>query len=148
MRAYGIKNYNQYYLTLWGCHKPTTNPVLKTIVSAFFDIYSIFSGLITVAATVALFSTLMNSLFGISTFIASLGGVILFAVLTVNGAGFLRKFNTVMTLSLLICLAALLFAVISDRGSTLFSRIGNFSEGIDWTGPNVTVGAHFAMFLS
>lgn len=148
VRAYDIKNYNQYYLTLWGCHKPTTNPVLKTIVSAFFDVYSIFSGLITVAATVALFSTLMNSLFGISTFIASLGGVILFAVLTVNGAGFLRKFNTVMTLSLLICLAALLFAVISDRGGTLFSRIGNFSEGIDWTGPNVTVGAHFAMFLS
>ena len=146
VRSYGIKNYNQYYLTLWGVHKPTSNPFLKGFVTVFFDIYSLCSGLITVAATVALFSTLMNSLFGIPTLAASLGGVVLFAVLTVNGAGFLRKFNTLMTLSLLVCLAALLFAVIYDRGDVLASRLGNFSEGTDWTG--TTVAAHFSMFLS
>lgn len=148
VRAYNIKNYNQYYLTLWGCHRPETSPVLKVGVSAFFDVYSLFSGLITVAATLALFATLMNSLFGIPKFVASLGGVILFAFLTVNGAGFLRKFNTIMTLSLLVSLAALFFAVLSDRGDVLASRIGNFEEGVDWTGPTVTVAAHFSMFLS
>ena len=115
-------------------------------VTIFFDIYSLCSGLITVAATVALFGTLMNSLFGIPTLIANIGGVILFAFLTVNGAGVLRKFNTVMTISLLVCLATMLFAVMVNRGDVLAARIGNFNEGVDWTG--TTVAAHFSMFLS
>ncbi|MBC8535724.1 hypothetical protein [Feifania hominis] len=146
VRSYKIKNYSQYYTTLWGVHRPGTNPVLKGVVTVFFDIYSLFSGLITVAATVALFATLMNSLFNIPVFVASLGGVILFAILTVNGAGFLRKFNTLMTVSLLVCLAALLFAVIANRGDVLAERLGNFQIGTDWTG--TTVMAHFGMFLS
>ena len=146
VRAYGVKNYNQYYLALWGLHKPDSNRFLRMFVTIFFDIYSLCSGLITVAATVALFGTLMNSLFGIPTMVANIGGVILFAFLTVNGAAFLRKFNTVMTLSLLVCLGTMLFAVILNRGDVLASRIGNFSEGVDWTG--TTVAAHFSMFLS
>lgn len=146
VRAYDIKNYNQYYLTLWGMHKPDSNPILRAIVTVFFDIYSLCSGLITVAATVALFATLMNSLFAVPKFAASAVGVILFAYLTINGAGFLRKFNTVMTLSLLACLSALLIAVFINRGDMLAARLGNFQEGTDWTG--TTVAAHFSMFLS
>ena len=86
VRAYKITNYNAYYLALYGLQKPGANPILKGIVTVFFDIYTMMMGLVTVAATVALFSELMNTLLGIPSTIASIAGVLLFAVLTIYGA--------------------------------------------------------------
>lgn len=146
VRAYKVNNYNEYYLALYGVHKPDSNPVAKGAVTVFFDIFTMLKGLVNVAATVALFTELMNSLLGIPTLAASAMGILLFAVLTIYGAGFLRKFNTLMTVSLIVCLAAILFAVIKIRGAELAGLIGNFNEGLDWSG--TTVKAHFLMFLS
>ena len=146
VRAFKIKNYNEYYLTLWNLNRPDANKGLKVAVSTVYDIYSLCSGLITVAATIALFGTLMNTLFGIPNLAACIAGAVLFSFLTMNGAAFLRKFNSVMTISLLVCITAILIAVIGDRGAVLSERLGNFNIGADWTGTNVK--AHFAMFLS
>ena len=146
VRAYKVNNYNEYYLALYGVHKPDSNPVAKGAVTVFFDIFTMLKGLVNVAATVALFTELMNSLLGIPMLAASAMGILLFAVLTIYGAGFLRKFNTLMTVSLIVCLAAILFAVIKIRGTELAGLIGNFNEGLDWSG--TTVKAHFLMFLS
>lgn len=146
VRAYKVDNYNSYYLALYGLDKPDSNPVLKVIVTVVFDIYTLLLGLVTVAATVALFAELMNALFGIPIFWGSVMAVLLFAALTIYGAGFLRKFNTVMTISLLVCLAAILISVISIRGDVLAERIGNFHIGVDWT--KTTVADHFKMFLA
>lgn len=146
IRVYKVKNYNEYYLALYNVHKPDSNPIAKTGVTVFFDIFTMLKGLVNVAATVALFTELMNALLGIPTTIASIMGILLFAVLTIYGAGFLRKFNTFMTVSLILCLAAILIGVIAIRGDVLMSRIGNFEVGTDWTG--TTVKAHFLMFLS
>ena len=146
VRSYKITNYNAYYLALYGLQKPGANPVLKGIVTVFFDIYTMMMGLVTVAATVALFSELMNVLLGIPTVIASIFGVLLFAVLSIYGAAFLRRFNTLMTISLIVSLVTILIAVISIRGPVLMERIGNFDIGTDWT--TTTAAAHFSMFFS
>lgn len=68
IRAYKTSNYNAYYLALYGVDKPNSNPVLKGIVTIFFDIYTILMGVVTVAATVALFAELFNSLLGVPVF--------------------------------------------------------------------------------
>lgn len=146
VRSYKITNYNAYYLALYGLQRPGANPVLKGIVTVFFDIYTMMMGLVTVAATVALFSELMNVLLGIPTVIASIFGVLLFAVLSIYGAAFLRRFNTLMTISLIVSLVTILIAVISIRGPILMERIGNFDIGTDWT--TTTAAAHFSMFFS
>lgn len=146
VRAFKVSNYNAYYLALYNVHKPDSNPMLRTIVTVFFDLYTMAMGIITVAATISLFAELMNTLLGIPTFIASVAGVLLFTVLTIYGAAFLRRFNSVMTISLIVCLLAILFAVISIRGDVLLERIGNFNIGPDW-GLD-TVAAHFTMILS
>lgn len=122
VRAFKVNNYNAYYLALYGVDKPNTNPVLKAIVTIFFDLYTMMMGIVTVAATIALFAELMNSLLGIPTFIASLGGVVLFALLTINGAGFLRKFNGIMTISLIVSLIAIMVAVFGHRGNVMMER--------------------------
>ena len=83
-------------------------------------------GLVNVAATVALFTELMHALLGIPVLVGSAMGILLFAVLTIYGAGFLRKFNTIMTVSLILCLGVILISVIAIRGDVLVSRIGNF----------------------
>lgn len=145
-RAYKASNYNTFYLALWGQNKPDANPVFKTIVTVFFDIYTTLFGMVTVSATIALFSQLMNSLFGIPSTVASIGGVLLFALLTINGAGFLRKFNGVMTITLLISLIAILIAVVGIRGDVLAARMGNFNEGPNWG--LTTVSGHASMFLA
>lgn len=146
VRAFKATNYNAYYLALYGLHKPGSNPVLKTVVTVFFDVYTILMGLVTVAATVALFAELFNSLLGVPVFLGSVIAVLLFTVLTIYGASFLRKFNTVMTVSLLVSLAAILIAVIAVKGDVLAERIGNFSIGPDWG--LTTVAAHTSMFIS
>ena len=146
VRAYRVSNYNDYYLALYGLHKPGSNAILRRIVSIFFDIFTLLMGLTTVASTIALFAELMNSLFNIPILAASAVAVLLFASLTIYGPGFLRKFNTLMTISLLVSLLTILAAVVSLRGDVLVSRIGNFNEGLDWSG--TTLKAHFTMFLS
>lgn len=146
IRAFKVSNYNSYYLALYGLHKPGANPVLKNVVTVFFDVYTILMGLVTVAATIALFAELFNSLLGVPVFLGSVIAVLLFAVLTIYGAAFLRKFNTVMTISLLLSLAAILVAVIAVKGDVLVQRLGNFDVGPDWG--LTTVGAHLSMFVS
>ncbi len=145
-RSYKASNYNSFYLALWGQHKPDANPVAKTVVTVFFDIYTTLFGMVTVSATIALFAQLMNSLFGVPSAVASIAGVLIFALLTVNGAGFLRKFNGVMTVTLTVSLVAILIAVVSIKGDVLMERIGNFNEGPDWG--LTTVAAHTSMFIS
>lgn len=146
VRCYKVDNYNAYYLALYGLHKPESNKLLKGIVTVFFDAYTLMMGVVTTAACIALFAELMHSLFGIPILVGSIGAVLLFGVLTIYGAGFLRKFNTVMTVSLIASLVAILIAVIAIRGDVLADRIGNFNVGLDWSG--TTVAAHFAMFFS
>lgn len=145
-RAYGLTNYKDFYVTLWGAHKPTSNPLFKKFVIVFFDVFTLCSGIITVSATIALFAELMNTLLGIPVLFASVGAVLLFSVLTIYGAGFLRKFNTFMTISLLICLFSILVAVCAIRGDVMMERLGNFNVGLDWSGG--TVKEHFFMFLA
>lgn len=108
IRAYKVDNYNSYYLALWGADKPGTNPVVKVIVSIFFDVYTTLMGVVTVAATIALFANLMESLFNIPIGVGSIIAVVMFTLLSMYGAAFLRKFNTVMTISLIAALAAIL----------------------------------------
>lgn len=146
VRSYKVTNYNEYYLALYGLNKPNSNHVLKTIVSLFFDIWTMMLGIVTTAATIALFAELCNSLLGVPPFAAKVFAVVLFAVLTIYGAGFLRKFNSIMTISLIVSLVAIIIAVISDRGDILAERIGNFNIGLEWSG--TTVAAHFSMFFS
>ena len=146
IRCFKADNYNAYYLSLYGLNKPDSNPLLKAGITVFFDCFTLFSGCITTSATIALFGELMNSLFHIPVTVAGLAGMILFAAITMYGAAFLRRFNTVMTISLLVCLGVIFVAVMSIRGDIFMSRLGNFSEGADWNG--TTVAAHFSMFAT
>ncbi len=146
VRCYKVSNYNEYFLALWGLQNPDANPTGRKVCTVFFDIYTSMSGLVTTGATIALFAQLMNSLFGIPNAIASVGGVLLFALLTVNGAGFLRKFNGVMTITLIVSIVAIMIAVFGVRSDVLAARIGNFSEGPNWG--LTTVAAHASMFIS
>ena len=61
IRIYKVKNYNQYYLALYGLHKPDANPPLRGGVTVFFDIFTMLKGLVNVVATVALFTELMHA---------------------------------------------------------------------------------------
>lgn len=144
--AFQTYDYNTYALELYNINREDASPVLKTIVSAYFDIFNILLGGITAAATIALFGELFNQLFGISMTFASWVAVFLFAFLTVYGASFLRKFNTVMTISLMVSLGLILLAVIMHRGDVLAHRLGNFEIGMDWSG--TTLRSHFTMLLA
>lgn len=145
-RSFKARDYNGYYLALYGLHKPDSNKVLKAIVTVFFDIYTTLFGLVTVGSCVALFASLMNQLLNVPTAIASAGGVLLFGFVTFYGAAFLRKFNKLMTYGLVASLAAILISVIVIKGDVLAERIGNFNIGPDWG--FATPKAHFAMFFS
>ena len=48
IRIYKVKNYNQYYLALYGLHKPDANPLLRGGVTVFFDIFTMLKGLVNV----------------------------------------------------------------------------------------------------
>lgn len=145
-RSFKVDNYNGYYLALYNVHKPDANPILRGIVTVFFDIYTTLMGLVTVGSCVALFAELMQKLVGIPNAIGCVMAVVLFGVVTFKGAGFLRKFNKLMTYSLVVSLAAILIAVIAIKGDVLAERIGNFNIGPDWG--LTTPKAHFAMFFS
>ena len=103
-------------------------------------------GVVTVAATIALTANLFHSLFGIPMGIGSIATVVLFTLLSMYGAAFLRKFNTVMTISLTVCLLIVLIAVIQIRGPELAARLFDFKGGLNWTGSSVS--GHLGMFLS
>jgi len=146
IRCYKTTNFNNYYLTLWGQHKPDANPVAKKGVSVFFDLYTVFNGIITTSATIALFATLMNSLFGISTLASSIIGTVFFGIVVMLGGSFLRKFNSVITIVLLVSLLTILVFTFNLRGDVLLERLGNFSIGADWG--EGSVSDHFFMFLT
>lgn len=146
IRCYKTTNFNNYYLALWGQHRADANPVAKGVVTVFFDIYTVFNGIITTSATIALFGTLMNSLFHISTLTASIIGTIFFGVIVMLGPGFLRKFNSVITIVLLASILVILLSVINIRGDVLLQRIGNFQIGTDWG--ETSVADHFFMFVT
>lgn len=143
--AYQTSDYNEYGLALYGLNKDNSNKALKFIVALYFDLFNLLMGGITAAATIALFGELFNQLFGIPVMVASLGAVVIFAFLTMYGAGFLRKFNTAMTISLIVSLGVILIAVINHRGGELANRIGNFDIGMDWSG--TTLKAHMTMLI-
>lgn len=145
-QAFDTKDYNEYGLALYGLQYENSNKALKFIVSLYFDLFNILMGGITAAATIALFGELFYQLFGIPVMVASLGAVILFAILTMYGAGFLRKFNSAMTISLIISLGVITIAVIMDRGDILKDRIGNFDVGMDWSG--TTLKEHISMLIA
>lgn len=146
IRCYKTTNFNNYYLALWGQQKPDANPLTKGAVTVFFDIYTVFNGIITTSATIALFATLMNSLFGISAFAASIIGTVLFGIIVMLGPSFLRKFNSVITIALLASMLIILVSVIGVRGDVLMERIGNFQIGADWG--DESVSDHFFMFVT
>lgn len=145
-RAYKLGNYKDFYVALWGADSPNAKGAFKKAVIIFFDVFTLCSGVINVSATIALFSELMNQLFNVPVFWARAAAVLLFAVLTMYGASFLRKFNTLMTISLLVCMVVILVAVCSVRGDVLMDRVGNFEVGLDWSGG--TLKAHFFMFAA
>ena len=66
--------------------------------------------------------------------------MVLFSFLTRYGAAFLRKFDSALTVALIIGLSVLFFLVLKDRGGVFWSRLGNFQEGLDWTGASLGVG--------
>lgn len=146
IRAYKVDNYNAYYLALWGADKPGTNPAVKLFVSIFFDIYTTLMGVVTVAATIALFANLMESLFNVPIAVGSIIAVVMFTLLSMYGAAFLRKFNTVMTISLILSLAAILIFVVKMRGDVLAARLFDFEGGVAWSGK--TLASHFGMLVS
>lgn len=145
-RMYGVSDYSSYYLALYGLHGPNANPVLKTVVMTFFDIYSTLGRVITVAATIVLFGKLMDSMLGIPVNIGRLIAVVLFAFLTMYGAGFLRKMNTVMTVIIVAAMMILIGSVCAVRGDVLLERLGNFNIGPEWN--EEPVSAHIALLIS
>ena len=136
-RLFKTDNYSAYYLELYGLNSEKANPALKKFVMWMFDIYTTIAGVVVVAATINLFGSLTASL-GINPYIGRLIAVAMFAFLSIYGAAFLRKFNTAMTISLVVSMLVILGAVLSARGDVFVERIGNFAIGADWTGKPVS----------
>ena len=140
IRCYKVKNYNEYYLAMYGLQDPNSNKFLRSAVTLFFDAYTTFNGILSAGATVALLANLFVNVFGIPYNAAGLVVVAIFGFLSINGAGFLRKFNTAMTLTLLICMILMLIQVFQLRGDIYFNMLGNYEIGRDWTGDSVASG--------
>lgn len=146
IRAYKVTDYNGFYLALYGLHRPDSNPALKQIVALFFDFYTILSGIAACSGAMALFGSLAHSMAGIPVYVGSMIAAVMFAVLSVYGGAFLRKFNAVMTLALTGSLVAILAAVCAKRGDVLVSLLGNFTTGVDWSGATLATG--YTMLIS
>ncbi len=140
IRAYKVTDYNGFYLTLYGLQKPDSNPLLKRIVALFFDCFTVLSGIAACAGAMALFGSLGQSMAGIPVKVGSLAAAFAFAVLSVYGGAFLRKFNTIMTLALTASLLAILVAVCVIRGDVLAGLLGNFQAGVEWSGVPLATG--------
>lgn len=146
IRAYKVDNYNAYYLALWGVDKKDCSPVLKTVVSVFFDVYTTLMGVVTVAATIALFANLLNVLLNVPMVWGSLIALVMFTLLSMYGAAFLRRFNSAMTIALTIALGIILVYVIALRGDVIMQRLFNFEEGREWSGGGFK--AHIGMVVA
>lgn len=146
IRAFKVTEYNGFYLSLYGLHKPDANPALKYLVTLFFDFYTVLSGIAACAGAMALFGSLVNSITGIPVYVGSMIAALMFAVISVYGSGFLRKFNSVMTLAIALSLTAVLVAVCLQRGDILAGRLGNFQVGVDWGGASLAAG--YTMLIS
>lgn len=146
IRAYKVTDYNGFYLALYGLQKPDANPLLKRIVALFFDCFTILSGIAACSGAMALFGSLAQSMAGIPVKIGSMIAALMFAVLSVYGGAFLRKFNSVMTITLTGSLAAILIAVCALRGDVLTGLLGNFETGVDWSGVPLATG--YTMVIS
>ena len=146
IRAYKVTDYNGFYLALYGLHRDGSNPGLRKIVTLFFDFYTILSGIAACAGAMALFGALANSTTGMPVQAGSLIAAFVFAILSVYGSAFLRKFNTVMTLALTGSLLAVLAAVCAIRGDVLVGLLGNFRTGVDWSGASLATG--YTMLIS
>lgn len=144
-RLFKTDNYSAYYLELYGLNGDRANPVLKKAVMWVFDIYTTVAGVVVVAATINLFGSLTSSI-GINPYLGRLIAVGLFAFLSIYGAAFLRKFNTAMTISLVVSMLVIFGAVLSVRGDVFLERIGNFAIGADWTGK--TIGSQIRLLVS
>lgn len=145
-RLFKTDNYSAYYLELYGLNGDRANPVLKKAVMWVFDIYTTVAGVVVVAATINLFGSLTSSI-GINPYLGRLIAVGLFAFLSIYGAAFLRKFNTAMTISLVVSMLVIFGAVLSVRGDVFLERIGNFAIGADWTGKTHRIADQTAGFL-
>ena len=146
IRAFKVTEYNGFYLSLYGLHNPDANPVLKSLVTLFFDFYTILSGIAACAGAMALFGSLANSVLGIPVYAGSMIAAVMFAVISVYGSGFLRKFNSVMTLAIAVSLISILAAVCMQRGDVLVGLLGDFQTGVDWSGATLAVG--YTMLIS
>lgn len=146
IRAYKVTDYNGFYLALYGLQGPDANPVLKRIVALFFDCFTILSGIAACSGAMALFGSLAQSAVGVPVRAGSLIAAFMFAVLSVYGGAFLRKFNSVMTLALTASLLAILIAVCALRGNILADLLGNFETGVDWSGAPLATG--YTMVIS
>lgn len=146
IRVYKVTDYNAYFLALYGLQGENANPILKAIVTIFFDVHTLLTGITACAGTIALFSTMMGTIVSWSTMVTSLIAVFLFAFLTMYGASFLRKFNTALTVALIVCLCLLMGAVLKDRGDVYWSLLGNFQEGVNWT--STSLGAGYWMLIT
>ena len=146
IRAYKVTDYNGFYLALYGLHRDGSSPGLRKIVTLFFDFYTILSGIAACAGAMALFGALANSTTGMPVQAGSLIAAFVFAILSVYGSAFLRKFNTVMTLALTGSLLAVLAAVCAMRGDVLIGLLGDFKTGVDWSGASLATG--YTMLIS
>lgn len=146
IRVFKVTDYNGFYLALYGLHKPDSNPVLKKVVTVFFDFYTILSGIAACAGAMALFGSLAVSMVGIPVQAGSLIAAFMFAVLSVYGSAFLRRFNSVMTIAMTGSLLAVLIAVCAIRGDVLAGLLGNFKTGLDWSGASLATG--YTMLIS
>lgn len=140
VKAYNVTNYNQFYMALYGLQGENANPVLKKIVSVVFDLYTILKGIAACSGALALMGTLGKSMLGMNNMTAALIAAILFACLCVFGGSFLRRFNTAITVALLILMLVILGVVCSVKGDVLASRLIDFQTGLDWSGVTLRAG--------
>ena len=140
VKSYNCKNYKEFYHALYGVQGEDANPVVKKAVTLFFDAYTILKGITSCAAAMALIGTLFNSMLGWDAKVGAFIGVIIFAILTMYGGTFLRRFNSAITFGLLVSLLAILVAVFMHRGDVLTGLLFDFETGVDWTGATLSAG--------
>lgn len=140
VKAYNVTNYNQFYMALYGLQDENANPVLKKIVSVVFDFYTILKGIAACAGALALMGMLGKSMLGLNNMTGAFIAAILFACLCVFGGSFLRRFNTTITVALLVLMLVILGVVCSVKGDVLASRLTDFQTGLDWSGVTLRAG--------
>lgn len=139
-RAFKLYDYSSFYTELLGVRRPDANPVLKGIVTAFFDFYTFLISMIGESVCIALGGTMLNAVFGWPLMVGNIIFGIIFVVLMFKGAGFLRKASGVMTVTLVVSFIIVLVGVINAKGDVLSERLFNFNIGVDWSGESLRSG--------